>query len=75
MARSMTLPNVLVVAGALVGGTLGWWLGHLLGFILAAHVAILVGFWLAPTRKRLGFSLLMTFLMWWPAWLGQWFWD
>ncbi len=75
MTKHFTLPNVLVFGGALVGGTLGWWFGHPLGFILGAHVAIIVGVTIQPTRRQLGLALLATFLMWWPAWLGQWFWD
>ena len=75
MTRQIDFPTTLIVGGALLGGTLGWYFGHLFGFLLGAHVAIAVGFALEPTRRRLGLALGAAFLMWWPFWLGQWFWD
>jgi hypothetical protein len=66
----------LIFFGVLLGGTpLGWWFGGLYGTLMATHVAIILGFLLEPTRRRLGLAAVMIFIVWWPAWLGQWFWD
>ena len=75
MSRRINLPDVLIMIGAVIGGTLGWYFGHLLGLFMAAHVAIIVGFALRPTIRRLGMAAGFAFLMWWPVWLGQRFWD
>lgn len=75
MSAQSRFPDVLIVGGALLGGTLGWWFGHPLGFLLGAHAAIIVGIVSAPSWRRLGLALFLTFLMWWPFWIGQWFWD
>ncbi|MCY3923290.1 MAG: hypothetical protein OXG27_12995 [Chloroflexi bacterium] len=75
MATQSRFPDVLIVGGALLGGTLGWWLGHPLGVLLGAHVAIIAGVVSAPTKRRLGLALALTFLIQWPFWIGLWFWD
>jgi len=38
-------------------------------------MAILVGFLIEPTIRRFWLAAGFTLLVWWPAWLGQWFWD
>lgn len=71
-----TFPDSLIVAGGLLGASpLGWWLGGFLGLLGAAHVMILVGLLLEPTARRFWLAAGLTFLVWWPVWLGQWFWD
>ena len=70
------LPNALIALGALVGATLGWFFGAgSLGFQLGAHVAVVVGFALMPSRRRGAAALVGLAIIWWPAWIGQFFWD
>ncbi|MCY3786446.1 MAG: hypothetical protein OXG47_06945 [bacterium] len=72
----MTFPDSLIVVGGLLGASpMGWWLGGFHGLLGAAHLAILVGFLLEPTIRRFWLAAAFTLLVWWPAWLGQWFWD
>jgi len=74
--KRMTLPDSLIVIGGLLGASpVGWWLGGFFGALGAAHMAIIVGFLMEPTTRRFWLAAGFTFLMWWPAWLGQWFWD
>ena len=76
MVKRIAFPDALIIFGALLGGTpLGWWLGGLYGTLMAAHVAIVVGFLIEPTKRRFWLAAALSFVMWWPAWLGQWFWD
>lgn len=66
----------LILFGGVLGATpAGWWLGGLYGALMAAHVAILVGLLLDLTRRRFCLTAAMLFIVWWPAWLGQWFWE
>ena len=67
--------NALIVVGAVLGATLGWWFGHPLGILLGAHVAIGAGYLVEPTRRRGWLVAAALVLMWWPLWLGQWFWE
>ena len=70
------LPNALIALGVLVGATLGWFFGvGSLGFQLGAHVAVVVGFALLPSRRRGAAALVGLAIIWWPAWIGQFFWD
>ena len=70
------LPNALIVLGVLVGATLGWFFGvGSFGFQLGAHVAVVVGFALMPSRRRGAAALVGLAIIWWPAWIGQFFWD
>ncbi len=74
--KRVTFPDSLIVVGGLLGASpFGWWLGGFHGLLGAAHVAILVGFLLEPTIRRFWLAAAFTLLVWWPAWLGQWFWD
>ncbi|MYF22698.1 MAG: hypothetical protein F4209_08100 [Chloroflexi bacterium] len=74
--KRVTFPDSLIVVGGLLGASpFGWWLGGFHGLLGAAHVAILVGFLLEPTIRRFWLAAGFTLLVWWPAWLGQWFWD
>ena len=74
MSKQSRFPLYLILGGALVGGTIGWWFGWF-GFLPGAHLAIVLGVWMEPSRRRLGLAGLAMFLIWWPFWLGQWLWE
>ena len=76
MSIRVRFPDALIVVGALLGASpVGWWFGGLYGALMAAHVAILVGFLIEPTRRRFWLAALLIVVVWWPVCLGQWFWD
>ena len=76
MSIRLNFPDGLLVFGALLGATpLGWWFGGLYGTLMAAHVAISLGFLIEPTRRRLWLAALLVVVVWWPVWLGQWLRD
>ena len=73
--ESSRFPLALMIAGALLGATTGWWLGLFFGTFLAGQIAICVGAAIEPTKKRATLALLLTLVMWWPFWLGHLLWD
>ena len=75
MVRSLDYPIALIVCGALFGG-IGWYIPlSWLGIPLVAHLVIVSGFAVRPTRRRLILALAVTFLMWWPFWARTWIWS
>lgn len=76
MSLRVRFPDGLIIFGGLLGATpLGWWFGGLYGTLMAAHVAILLGLLLEPTRRRFCLAAAVVFIVWWPAWFGHWFWE
>ena len=76
MLKRINLPDALIVFGGLLGAMpIGWWFGGPYGTLMAAHAAIIVGLLMEPTRRRFWIAAALTFVVWWPVWLGQWFWD
>lgn len=76
MSLQIRFPDALFVFGGLLGAfPVGWWFGGLYGALMTAHVAILVGFLIEPASRRFWLAALLLIVVWWPAWLGQWFWD
>lgn len=76
MSLRISFPDGLILFGGILGATpVGWWFGGLYGALMAAHVAIMVGLLLDLTGRRLCLAGVMLFIVWWPAWLGQWFWE
>ena len=74
--KRIAFPDSLTAIGVLIGATpIGWSFGGLFGTLMAAHVAIIVGFLLEPTKRRFPLAAVMIYIIWWPFWLGQWFWD
>lgn len=78
--QRVELPLALMLAGMVVGGTsVGWWIviGNApaaYASLLVGHVAILVGFALRRSRRRLLAVVLLSLLMWWPAVFGDLIW-
>lgn len=76
MSLRTSFPDGLLLFGGILGATpVGWWFGGLFGALMAAHVAIMVGLLLDLTRRRFCLAAVTLFIVWWPAWLGQWFWE
>ncbi len=58
---------------------MGWWfligsVAAVYSSLLAGHIAVLAGFALGPSRRRIMVALLLAILMWWPAVFGDLIW-
>ncbi|MCY4617751.1 MAG: hypothetical protein OXD50_04235 [Chloroflexi bacterium] len=73
MVDRAELSMARMIVGAGLGATVvGWrlWLDNLHALywsLWAGHVAVIAGFVLSPSHKRMLITLASTILMWWPA--------
>ena len=80
MIWRIKLPVALMSIGLIVGATsAGWWfmiesVAAVYSSLLFGNLAVLIGFGLSPSCRRIMVALLLAILMWWSALFGDFLW-